>query len=136
MQPSGPSVGRERQLFTGGPAEIHSSEVRWMCKSDSVTSLYLHVFSKSFLQTSSFQASLLLRLQVSVLRKTGSRQRRTLAKMSKHDYHIDMAIVPEDAPGSYKAGTVTDQHDMRRVGRTQELRVSMIKVPSNICFPC
>jgi len=52
--------------------------------------------------------------------------------MSKHDYDIDMAIVPEDAPGSYKAGTVTDQHDMRRVGRTQELRVSVISVLGSI----
>ena len=35
---------------------------------------------------------------------------------------IPMDIVPEDAPETYKMGTVIDQQNMYRVGKTQELR--------------
>jgi hypothetical protein len=43
--------------------------------------------------------------------------------MEKKKYDIDITIVPEDSSQSYKKGTLVDQHDMRRVGKTQELRV-------------
>jgi hypothetical protein len=39
-------------------------------------------------------------------------------------YDTDLDLVPEDSPKTYKVGTIRDQHDMRRVGKTQELRVS------------
>ena len=42
--------------------------------------------------------------------------------MSKQAHEIDMGLVPEGAPKSYKKGTERDQLDMRRVGKTQELR--------------
>lgn len=42
--------------------------------------------------------------------------------MSKHEYGIDMDLVPEGAPETYKKGTERDQLDMRRVGKAQELR--------------
>lgn len=42
--------------------------------------------------------------------------------MSKQDYEIDMDLVPEGAPETYKKGTERDQLDMRRVGKAQELR--------------
>ncbi|KAK5136332.1 hypothetical protein LTR08_003705 [Meristemomyces frigidus] len=47
--------------------------------------------------------------------------------MSKHDHTVDtqavpMGIVAEDAPETYKMGTVIDQQDMHRVGKQQELR--------------
>jgi hypothetical protein len=35
----------------------------------------------------------------------------------------DLDLIPEDSPKAYKVGTIRDQHDMRRVGKTQELRV-------------
>lgn len=38
-------------------------------------------------------------------------------------YETDLDLVPEDSPKSYKVGTIRDQHDMRRVGKMQELRV-------------
>jgi hypothetical protein len=43
--------------------------------------------------------------------------------MEKKKYDIDITIVPEDSSQSYKMGTLVDQHDMRRVGKNQELRV-------------
>lgn len=43
--------------------------------------------------------------------------------MAKSQYEVDLDLVPEGSAKSYKAGTITDQHDMRRVGKTQELRV-------------
>jgi hypothetical protein len=42
-------------------------------------------------------------------------------------YDTDLDLVPEDSPKSYKAGTIRDQHDMRRVGKTQELRVGGVQ---------
>jgi hypothetical protein len=44
--------------------------------------------------------------------------------MAPTQYDTDLDLVPEDSPKSYKVGTIRDQHDMRRVGKTQELRVS------------
>jgi hypothetical protein len=44
--------------------------------------------------------------------------------MADIQYETDLDLVPEDSPKSYKAGTIRDQQDMRRVGKTQELRVS------------
>jgi hypothetical protein len=44
--------------------------------------------------------------------------------MADTQYETDLDLVPEDSPKSYKAGTIRDQQDMRRVGKTQELRVS------------
>lgn len=49
--------------------------------------------------------------------------------MAKSQYDIDLDLVPEDSPMSYKTGTTTDQHDMRRVGKTQELRVRDHRLP-------
>lgn len=43
--------------------------------------------------------------------------------MAGTQYETDLDLVPEDSPKSYKTGTIRDQHDMRRVGKTQELRV-------------
>ena len=43
--------------------------------------------------------------------------------MAGTQYDTDLDLVPEDSPKSYKVGTIRDQHDMRRVGKTQELRV-------------
>jgi hypothetical protein len=42
--------------------------------------------------------------------------------MSKHDYKVEMDLVPEGAPETYKKGTERDQLDMMRVGKQQELR--------------
>jgi hypothetical protein len=44
--------------------------------------------------------------------------------MSKQDYEHDMDLVPEDSPETYKKGTEIGQLEMRRVGKTQELRRS------------
>lgn len=35
----------------------------------------------------------------------------------------DLDLGTEDSPMAYKVGTAIDQHDMRRVGKAQELRV-------------
>lgn len=43
--------------------------------------------------------------------------------MTGTQYDTDLDLVPEDSPKTYKVGTIRDQHDMRRVGKTQELRV-------------
>jgi choline transport protein len=43
--------------------------------------------------------------------------------MAGTQYDTDLGLVPEDSPKTYKVGTIRDQHDMRRVGKTQELRV-------------
>ena len=43
--------------------------------------------------------------------------------MAGTQYDTDLNLVLEDSPKSYKVGTIRDQHDMRRVGKTQELRV-------------
>ena len=43
--------------------------------------------------------------------------------MAGIQYDTDLDLVPEDSPKSDKVGTIRDQHDMRRVGKTQELRV-------------
>jgi hypothetical protein len=43
--------------------------------------------------------------------------------MAGTQYDTDLDLVPEDSPKTYKVGTIRDQHDMRRVGKTQELRV-------------
>ena len=43
--------------------------------------------------------------------------------MAGTQYDTDLDLVPEDSPKAYKVGTIRDQHDMRRVGKTQELRV-------------
>ena len=47
----------------------------------------------------------------------------TLAPTQTTQYETDLELVPEDSPKTYKVGTIRDQHDMRRVGKTQELRV-------------
>lgn len=46
------------------------------------------------------------------------------ATMARNQYDADLDLVPENSSKSYKMGTLTDQRDMRRVGKTQELRVS------------
>ena len=43
--------------------------------------------------------------------------------MAATQYDTDLDLVTEDSPKAYKVGTIRDQHDMRRVGKTQELRV-------------
>ena len=43
--------------------------------------------------------------------------------MAGMQYETDLDLVTEDSPKAYKVGTIRDQHDMRRVGKTQELRV-------------
>lgn len=43
--------------------------------------------------------------------------------MAGTQYDTDLDLVSEDSPKAYKVGTIRDQHDMRRVGKTQELRV-------------
>ena len=50
-----------------------------------------------------------------------------MPKMSKVEHTVNMEaipldVVPEDAPETYKMGTVIDQQNMYRVGKTQELR--------------
>jgi hypothetical protein len=42
--------------------------------------------------------------------------------MANSQYEVEMDM--KDAAKPYKAGTIADQNDMRRVGKTQELRVS------------
>lgn len=47
-------------------------------------------------------------------------------------YETDLDLVPEDSPKTYKVGTIRDQHDMRRVGKTQELRVGLVDSRSRL----
>jgi hypothetical protein len=41
--------------------------------------------------------------------------------MANSQYEVEMDL--KDSARPYKAGTIADQNDMRRVGKTQELRV-------------
>ena len=50
--------------------------------------------------------------------------------MAGTQYDTDLDLVPEESPKSYKVGTIRDQHDMRRVGKTQELRVGGVRYAS------
>jgi len=42
--------------------------------------------------------------------------------MAMSQYEVELDV--KDSSKPYKAGTIADQNDMRRVGKTQELRVS------------
>jgi hypothetical protein len=46
--------------------------------------------------------------------------------MASSQYDVDVDL--KDSAKPYKAGTIADQNDMRRVGKTQELRVSRAAV--------
>ena len=69
-----------------------------------------------------FNLVLHLVLPVVILQaRTPSQQQ--LSTMAATQYDTDLDLVTEDSPKAYKVGTIRDQHDMRRVGKTQELRV-------------
>jgi hypothetical protein len=51
----------------------------------------------------------------------GMAYRHSTTAMANSQYEVDMDL--KDSAKSYKAGTIADQNDMRRVGKTQELRV-------------
>lgn len=69
-----------------------------------------------------FNLVLHLVLPAVILRVCTHSQQQTLT-MAATQYETDLDLVPEDSPKAYKVGTIRDQHDMRRVGKTQELRV-------------
>ena len=48
--------------------------------------------------------------------------RHSTTAMANSQYEVETDM--KDAAKPYKAGTIADQNDMRRVGKTQELRVS------------
>jgi hypothetical protein len=48
--------------------------------------------------------------------------RQSTTAMANSQYDVDLDVKESARP--YKAGTIADQNDMRRVGKTQELRVS------------
>lgn len=59
--------------------------------------------------------------------------------MARNQYDADLDLVPENSSKSYKMGTLTDQRDMRRVGKTQELRVSRdlnVYIADKMCCSC
>jgi hypothetical protein len=47
--------------------------------------------------------------------------RNSTTAMANSQYEVEMDL--KDSAKPYKAGTIADQNDMRRVGKTQELRV-------------
>jgi hypothetical protein len=49
--------------------------------------------------------------------------RQSTTAMANSQYDVDLDV--KDSAKPYKAGTIADQNDMRRVGKTQELRVSV-----------
>ena len=68
--------------------------------------------------------NLVLHLVLSaVVLKACTRSQQQILTMAATQYETDLDLVPEDSPKTYKVGTIRDQHDMRRVGKTQELRV-------------
>jgi hypothetical protein len=63
--------------------------------------------------------------------------RQSTTAMANSQYDVDLDV--KDSAKPYKAGTIADQNDMRRVGKTQELRVRMpicilIRQHANIPF--
>jgi hypothetical protein len=48
--------------------------------------------------------------------------RNSTTAMANSQYEVDVDL--KDSAKPYKAGTIAEQNDMRRVGKTQELRVS------------
>ena len=68
--------------------------------------------------------NLVLHLVLSaVVLKACTRSQQQILIMAATQYETDLDLVTEDSPKAYKVGTIRDQHDMRRVGKTQELRV-------------